>query len=246
MIELRGITKRFGSNQVLAGVDLLIEPGETHVILGPSGTGKSVMLKIICGLLPPDDGLVLIDGTRLWPEPDEKGMAARSRIQMLFQGAALFDSMNVAQNVAFHSVEHGRTRLVNAEHFARPFLKLVNLENAGRLAPAELSGGMKKRVALARALAANPGIMLYDEPTTGLDPLTSRTINRLIRETQQRLGVTSVVVTHDLVSATVVGDRVSFLYEGRILETTTPARLAQSGHSLIRQFVTDATFARQA
>lgn len=242
MITLRGITKQFGpTKRVLAGVDLTIEAGETHVVLGPSGTGKSVLLKIICGLLEADEGVVEIAGERAWPADRETRQRLLEPIQMLFQGAALFDSMTVAENVAFHAVEHGFVRLAVAEEFAREYLVMVNLPNAGGLMPAELSGGMKKRVGLARALAARPKIMLYDEPTTGLDPLTSVTINQLIRETQSKYGVTSIVVTHDLKSATVVGDRCSFLNEGRILTTTRPNELAHSEVELVRRFAEEAT-----
>lgn len=240
MIRLRGVSKRFGDKQVLVGVDLDVAEGETHVILGPSGTGKSVLLKLISGLMEPDAGTIEVDGQQLWPASTAVRHQGCRHIQMLFQGGALFDSMTVAQNVAFHAVEHGRTRPVNAEHYARPFLRLVNLEQAGSLTPAELSGGMRKRVGLARALAAEPRIMLYDEPTTGLDPLTSQTINQLIRETQRRTGLTSIVVTHDLVSAAIVGDRCSFLTD-RILETVVPDQLVHSQHAIIRQFVEGAT-----
>lgn len=237
MISLRGIRKRFGANQVLDGVDLDIVAGETHVILGRSGEGKSVMLKLITGLMDPDAGEVIINGQTLYPR--QKGVK-RSEIlalvQMLFQGAALFDSMTVGHNVAFHALEHGRIKESEAEAYARKHLEMVDLAEAVRLMPSELSGGMKKRVALARALAAQPRIMLYDEPTTGLDPVTSGVINQLIRGTQKRFGVTSLVVTHDLRSAMEVGDRCSFLNEGRIVETTTPAQLGRSSNPLVKEF----------
>jgi phospholipid/cholesterol/gamma-HCH transport system ATP-binding protein len=241
MISLRGIRKRFGDNQVLDGVDLDIRAGETHVILGRSGTGKSVTLKLISGLMDPDAGRVEIGGRPLYPQPNSRRRLKHrsellSWVQMLFQGAALFDSMDVAHNVAFHALEHGRIREAQVYDFASEYLQNVDLPDAGRLTPAELSGGMKKRVALARSLAAQPRIMLYDEPTTGLDPVTAGVINQLIRETQRRLGVTSVVVTHDLRSAMEVGDRCSFLDEGRILETTTPGQISQSHNGLVREF----------
>jgi phospholipid/cholesterol/gamma-HCH transport system ATP-binding protein len=240
LIQMRGITKRFGSKQVLGGVDLAIAQGETHVVLGPSGTGKSVLLKIICGLMEPDDGVVEIGGERAWPAEREARLRLLEPIQMLFQGAALFDSMSVAENVAFHAVEHGLIELEESDEFAREYLDLVELEEAGTLMPAELSGGMKKRVALARALAAKPQIMLYDEPTTGLDPLTAQTINELIRRTQQKKGVTSIVVTHDLKSALVVGDRCSFLHDGHVVTTTTPGHLVESDVEIVRQFAEEA------
>lgn len=236
-IELRGLKKSFGANCVLDGVDLDIAAGETHVILGRSGAGKSVILKIISALLIPDAGSVCVEGRLVHPaESPAARRKALADIQMLFQGGALFDSMSVAQNVAFHALEHGLIKPPEVPGYARKYLELVNLAEAGALTPAELSGGMRKRAALARALAANPRIMLYDEPTTGLDPLTSQVINQLIRETQQRLGVTSVVVTHDLRSAMEVGDRCSFLEGGRLIETTTPRDLHRASSRLIREF----------
>ncbi|MEX2015181.1 MAG: ATP-binding cassette domain-containing protein [Candidatus Hydrogenedentales bacterium] len=237
MISIRGVHKRFGAKHVLQGVDLEIAPGETHVILGRSGEGKSVLLKIICGLLRPDAGTLELEGQSLL---GADGHALQCEIQMLFQGGALFDSMSVAHNIAFYAVEHGAIRFDEAESFAAEYLEMVDLAEAARLTPAELSGGMRKRAALARALAAKPRIMLYDEPTTGLDPNTGQVINQLIRETQRRFGVTSVVVTHDLRSAREVGDRCSFLFEGRMLETTTPQALSKSPHALVREFAANA------
>ncbi len=238
VISVRDLTKRFGEQAVLTGVDLDITAGETHVILGRSGSGKSVLLKIICGLLGADRGSLLINGERVESNGQSRSARrARAKIQMLFQGAALFDSLTVAQNVAFHAIEHGQVRPAQVEEFAQPHLETVDLARAGPLMPAELSGGMKKRVALARALAARPEIMLYDEPTTGLDPITCQVINSLIRQTQQRLGVTSVVVTHDLRSAREVGDRCSFLDEGQIIETTPVAQLGASDHPVICSFI---------
>ncbi len=241
MIRVRGICKSFNGKGVLAGVDLDIEPGETHVILGRSGTGKSVLLKLISGLMDPDAGTIEIDGEPFDRRRPESLARARALVQMLFQGGALFDSMTIADNVAFHAIEHSGLAQHRAGEYAQEYLEMVGLENTGRLLPSELSGGMKKRAALARALASKPRIMLYDEPTTGLDPLTSQRINQLIRETQRRFNVTSVVVTHDLRSAQEVGDRCSFLEEGRILETTTPRLLRQSAQPLLRAFAEEAT-----
>lgn len=235
-IELRGLKKRFGDNQVLDGVDLDILEGETHVILGRSGMGKSVMLKLITGLMEPDAGTIHIGGQTLFPRGGDNRHQILGWVQMLFQSSALFDSMSVAQNVAFHAYEHGRIRESDVISYANKYLEAVDLPDAATLMPSELSGGMRKRVALARALAAEPRIMLYDEPTTGLDPVTAQVINQLIRETQKRFGVTSVVVTHDLRSAMEVGDRCSFLDEGHILETTAPGMLSSSRNSLVREF----------
>ena len=236
MIEIRGLYKRFGATEVLKGVDLEIRQGETHVVLGRSGEGKSVLLKLICGLLHPDRGKILIDGTPLDYSRPESLAQARARIQMLFQGGALFDSLNVASNIAFHATEHHRIRPGQTAEFAAQYLQMVDLADAGDKMPADLSGGQRKRVSLARALAATPEIMLYDEPTTGLDPLTSEVINDLIRETQNRFGVTSIVVTHDMRSARKIGDRCSFLMDGRIVETTTPGHLIESPIEAIREF----------
>ena len=243
MIQLQGIRKGFGERIILDGVDLSIERGETHVILGRSGTGKSVTLKIISGLLTQDAGQVTIDGVELDPRRKEEYREAQAKVQMLFQGAALFDSLNVSQNVAFHATEHGLIPLREAASFAEEWLELVDLKDTGEKFPAELSGGMRKRVGLARALAARPSIMLYDEPTTGLDPVTCQVINELIRTTQKRFGVTSVVVTHDLRSAQDVGDRCSFLQDGKILETTTPHKLSSSPHEIVRSFILNAAVA---
>ncbi len=240
MIEIRRMRKAFGSHVVLEDVDLDIERGETHIILGRSGTGKSVLLKIICGLIEPDGGRLVVDGDVKGEVDKKQWRAAMANVQMLFQGAALFDSMTIEQNVAFHAIEHGEIKRSQASAYAREFLEMVDLADAGGKMPAELSGGMKKRAALARALAARPRIMLYDEPTTGLDPLTCQVINNLIRQTQERLHVTSIVVTHDLRSAQEVGDRCSFLHEGRILETTRPRDLARSEHEIVRTFLEDA------
>lgn len=236
MISLRGIRKRFGTNVVLDGIDLDILAGETHVILGRSGMGKSVMLKLISGLMDPDAGEIVINGRTLFPRGHHNRRGILAWVQMLFQGGALFDSMSVSHNVAFHAYEHGRIRESEIYDYALKYLEMVDLADAARKMPSELSGGMKKRVALARALAAQPRIMLYDEPTTGLDPVTSGVINQLIRETQRRFGVTSLVVTHDLRSAMEVGDRCSFLDEGLIVETTAPKMISSSTNSLVREF----------
>lgn len=243
IIGLRGIRKAFGEKRVLDGVDLDLFPGETHVVLGRSGTGKSVLLKILCGLMTPDEGAYTLDGEAVDFYRAADRARVRGSIQMLFQGGAMFDSMSVADNIAFHALEHGELKRSDVPDFAREYLEMVDLADSGPLAPSELSGGMRKRAALARALASRPRIMLYDEPTTGLDPLTGQVINQLIRETQRRIGVTSIVVTHDLRSAQEVGDRCSFLVDGRILETTTPRDLAGSQHDLIRAFVANATIA---
>jgi len=237
MIRISGLKKSFGGKVVLDGVDLSIERGETRVIIGRSGEGKSVLLKHVIALLEPDEGTIEVGGVRLdWR--DKRSIARiRSMVGMLFQGAALFDSFNVRENVAFGLVEQGRLNREEIDRIVEEKLELVNLKGAGSLMPSELSGGMKKRVGLARALAAEPEVMLYDEPTTGLDPITADVINTLIRDMQRKLGVTSLVVTHDMTSAFKVADRISMLYRGKIIETGTPDEIRNTENPIVRQFV---------
>jgi phospholipid/cholesterol/gamma-HCH transport system ATP-binding protein len=223
------LEKGFGSKSVLRGVDLEVARGETVVVLGGSGSGKSVLLRHAVGLFHPDAGEVWVDGTELSGLDDDGMLETRKKVGMLFQSGALFDSMTVEENVGFALTEH--TDWDDGRILARveEVLGLVELDGVLDLMPADLSGGMRKRVALARAIALAPAAILYDEPTTGLDPITANTINHLIRSLQKRLGVTSIVVTHDIHSAFSVGDRIAFLYEGRILfhGTTEQARTAQ-------------------
>lgn len=238
LIELRGLRKAFGAQEVLRGVDLTVSRGETLVILGASGGGKSVILKHCIGLLRPDAGEVRVDGTVISSPAGIDATTIRRRMGMLFQGAALFDSMTVGENVLFAVREHN-PRLGPAELRAvlETNLARVNLspDVAGKM-PSELSGGMRKRVGLARALALDPEILLYDEPTTGLDPVTAGVVDDLIRSTQRALGVTSIVVTHDMASAFRVADRFAFLYEGRILFTGTPDELRACEDPKVRAF----------
>jgi phospholipid/cholesterol/gamma-HCH transport system ATP-binding protein len=237
VIQIVGLKKQFGRKVVLDGVDLSVERGETRVVIGRSGEGKSVLLKHIIGLVAPDAGTVTVDGITVdWRKKDSLA-SVRTVVGMLFQGAALFDSMNVHDNVAFALIEQRRFRAAEIDRIVRENLELVNLHDVGKLTPAELSGGMKKRVALARALAANPQVMLYDEPTTGLDPINADVINRLIRDMQRKLGVTSIVVTHDMTSAYTVGDRLSMLHVGQIIETGTPEEIRETSNQIVRQFV---------
>jgi phospholipid/cholesterol/gamma-HCH transport system ATP-binding protein len=222
------VEKSFGSKSVLRGVDLDVTRGETLVVLGGSGSGKSVLLRHAVGLFHPDAGEVWVDGTELSGLDEDDMLETRKKVGMLFQSGALFDSMTVEENVGFALTEH--TDWDDDKILARveEVLGLVELDGVLDLMPADLSGGMRKRVALARAIALAPAAILYDEPTTGLDPITANTINHLIRSLQKRLGVTSIVVTHDIHSAFSVGDRVAFLHEGRILfhGTTEQARTA--------------------
>jgi phospholipid/cholesterol/gamma-HCH transport system ATP-binding protein len=238
MISLRGLSKRFGTNQVLDGLDLEVERGETMVVIGGSGTGKSVLLKHIIGLLRPDAGEVVVDGV---PVSRLKGWELkefRKEFGMLFQGSALFDSLRVLDNVAFGLREHQRLKEAEIRERVREKLALVGLHGVEHLWPSELSGGMKKRVALARALAMEPKILLYDEPTTGLDPIRADSINDLIVELRDRLKVTGVAITHDMTSAYKIADRIAMLYKGRIIAVGTPQEMRDSADPVVHQFIT--------
>lgn len=238
MIEIRGLHKWFGGQHVLRGVDLKIERGETLVIFGRSGCGKSVLLKHVMGLLEPDEGTVLIDGTDIFGLNAGELDGFRARIGMLFQGAALFDSLNVRENVGFSLDEHTRLPPEVIDERVREKLALVGLRDIEEKVPAQLSGGMKKRVGLARAICNDPEIILYDEPTTGLDPINADVINELIIRMKAKLKVTSIVVTHDMTSAYKVADRIAMLYEGRIVGGGTPDEIRNTSNPVIRQFIT--------
>ena len=238
MIAVRNLHKSFGTKAVLRGVELAIEKGETMVIIGGSGSGKSVLIKHIIGLLSPDEGQVLIDDEDLCALHGDELNQLRRRFGMLFQGAALFDSMPVWQNVGFGRMQHTKMSTAEVRDLAQEKLELVGLPDVLDLMPSELSGGMRKRVGLARAIAMDPEILLYDEPTTGLDPIMADVINRLIRTLQGRLNVTSVVITHDMVSAYHVADRLAMLYQGRIIEIGTPDEIRNSQDPIVHQFVT--------
>jgi phospholipid/cholesterol/gamma-HCH transport system ATP-binding protein len=237
MIQVRGLKKRLGRKQVLDGVDLEVDKGETVVVLGPSGTGKSVLLKHVIGLMKPDEGSIEVDGTEIVGLDEHELDEVRRRFGMLFQGSALFDSMTVGENVGLGLREH--TRLDDAEIRRRVAERLewVGLSGVEDMKPSSLSGGMRKRVGLARAIAMDPDYILYDEPTTGLDPIMSDVINGLIRELQQRLGVTSIVVTHDMRSAYHVGDRLALLHLGKLAFSGTPDEIRASRDPLVRQFI---------
>lgn len=235
MIAIRGLEKRFGTKQVLAGVDLDVRRGENTVVIGRSGTGKSVLLKCIVGLLAADAGAVVVDDTEVQAGDRESLAFVRSRVGFVFQFAALFDSMTVGENIALGLARRG---LAPEEMPARiaESLALVRLEGSEGKYPAELSGGMRKRVGIARAIALRPQYILYDEPTSGLDPVTSAVIDRLMVRTRE-LGVTGIVVTHDMRSASTVGDRIAMLHEGRIHVVGTPAEIHASTDPLVRHFV---------
>ena len=237
MIAIKDLSKSFDSHLVLNGITLTINAGETMVVIGRSGCGKSVLLKQLIGVMRPDAGAVLIDGvdiTKLSGRPLDE---IRKKFGMLFQGAALFDSLTVEENVGFALREHAAMEEHAIGQRVEECLALVGLERVEDLYPAELSGGMRKRVGLARAIAMNPEIILYDEPTTGLDPIMGDVINDLIIALRDRLKVTSVVVTHDMRSAYKVADRVAMLYNGSILEAGTPEQIKQSANPIVQQFI---------
>jgi phospholipid/cholesterol/gamma-HCH transport system ATP-binding protein len=236
VIQFQDLYKAFGNNQVLAGLTLEVRDGETMVIIGYSGTGKSVALKHIVGLLQPDAGDVIVDGQAISTIERAALNVLRRDIGYVFQFAALFDSMTVADNVAIGLRRQPLSDEEIDERVAEA-LAVVDLTGAGELYPAELSGGMRKRVGIARAIALRPRYILYDEPTTGLDPVTSAVIDRLMVRTRERLGVTGVVVTHDMRSAYAVGDRIAMLYEGRIRQVGTVAEVQATEDPVVRQFI---------
>ena len=236
-IEVRGLKKQLGGKEVLRGVDLSICRGETMVIIGQSGCGKSVLLKHIVGLHYPDDGEVFIDGKPLNGVSSAERLALLSEFGMLFQGASLFDSLTIAENVVFRHIQSRRYSQKEMDRIVDEKLEMVGLSGVAHLKPAELSGGMQKRVGLARAIAADPKFILYDEPTTGLDPIMADQINDLILHMKDMLNVTSIAVTHDMVSAYKISDRISMLYQGEVIETDTPERIQRSKNPYVRQFI---------
>ena len=239
MIEIRNLKKSFKKSKVLDGVDLEIQNGETLVILGRSGTGKSVLLKHIIGITKPDDGTIDIDGNRISDLSGPELYKAVINMGMLFQGAALFDSMTVEENTGFFLNQHGDTatgaKLSEQEIKDRVFhaLEMVGLAGTQQKMPSELSGGMRKRAALARLIVYRPSIILYDEPTTGLDPITSMQINELIVKTQYELKATSIVVTHDILSALHVADRLALLDQGKIVHIAEPEAFMKIDNPII-------------
>lgn len=236
-IRIRNLAKAFGSKQVLDGVDLDIEAGTSMVIIGGSGTGKSVLLKCVLGLIRADSGEILIDGEDVLRAPRRRARALRDQIGMLFQNAALFDSLPVWENVAFGLLARGRASRAEAREIAGGVLAQVGLDaSVGDLSPSELSGGMQKRVGLARAIAAEPAIMFFDEPTTGLDPIMGAVIDGLIVDCVKRLGSTGIAITHDMPSARRIGDRIAMLHEGRIVWEGPADQVMDSGNPLVDQF----------
>ena len=237
MIETRALKKSFGPQLILDGVDLRIETGESVVIIGRSGGGKSVLLKHLIGLLQPDSGSVTVDGEEISRMNERQLLRVREKFGMVFQGAALFDSMTVAENVAFPLERKGKFTAAEIDKRVSAALDMVDLPGTQKKKPAELSGGMRKRVGLARAIVYEPQIVIYDEPTTGLDPIMSDCIDQLIIRVRDQLKVTSVVVTHDMRSARRVGNHVMLLHERKIYVHGTPEEIFNSQDAIVRQFI---------
>ena len=237
-IKMTGVCKSFGKKNVLQGVDLEIKKGESLVIIGGSGTGKSVTLKCILGLLVPEKGSIEIDGVDILKVKNHQREEINSKIGMLFQGAALFDSMSVWENVAFGLIQGQKMNKKMAKQIAIEKLAQVGLSaDVANMYPADLSGGMKKRVGLARAIATNPEIIFFDEPTTGLDPIMSDVINDLIISCVKKLGATALTITHDMASARKIADKIAMLYEGKIIWTGTVKDIDKTDNPYVKQFI---------
>lgn len=237
MIAVRDLTKQIGRQEILRGIDLTVAKGETLVIIGRSGGGKSVLLKHLIGLMQPDAGEIWIDGQNIIGLSERKLAAIRRKVGILFQGGALFDSMTVEENIAFPLREAGERDPKAIREKVNEMLDVMEMEGQQRKMPVNLSGGMKKRVGLARSIIRRPSCVLYDEPTSGLDPVVSDSINRLIRRLQERFHVTSIVVTHDMKSAFHLADHIGYLHEGRIYFYGTPQELQVSGDPLLQDFL---------
>jgi phospholipid/cholesterol/gamma-HCH transport system ATP-binding protein len=237
MIQVQSLVKTLAEQEILRGIDLEVARGETLAIIGRSGGGKSVFLKHVIGLLKPDRGDIWVDGQNITGLNERQLAAIRQKVGILFQGAALFDSMTVAENVAFPLREAGERDPKVLREKVREMLEVVELEGQEEKMPVSLSGGMKKRVGLARSIVRRPSCVLYDEPTSGLDPVVSDSINRLIMRLQERFGMTSIVVTHDMKSAFQVGNHIAYLHEGRIYFHGTPAELQQTSDPILQDFL---------
>ncbi len=237
MILVRGVAKAFGRKQVHRNINLDVPAWQTMVVIGGSGEGKSVLLKEMSGLLPPDRGSIIVDGDEIVGRKEKQLLPVRRKIGMVFQGAALFDSMTVRENVGFAMDQERELKPGEIDEIVREKLRLVKLEEAYDKMPAELSGGMKKRVGVARAIATNAKIIFWDEPTTGLDPITANSINELINEIREQIKVTSVVITHDMESAFKVADRIAMLYQGEIIWDDTAENTRNTDNPIVRQFI---------
>ena len=237
MIDLQDLYKSFSGFAVLKGINLQMHEGTTTVVLGGSGSGKTVLMKHIMGLFKPDRGRVMVDGEDISTMPRQQLSTFRERMGMVFQSAALFDSMTVGDNVAFPLREHTSLSESEIREKVKEKLAVVDLHDVEQKFPAELSGGMRKRVGLARAIIREPKIVLYDEPTTGLDPLTTESVDEMILHARERLSVTSVVISHDIGSAFHIADRIAVINEGRIVEEGTPAEVRKTQEPFTRQFL---------
>lgn len=237
MISLRQLTMAFGSKVVLDELDLDVYKGETLAVIGPSGSGKSTVIKVLTGLLAPTSGSVQIEGQETSGFDDDAWDELRCHMGVVFQYSALFDFLSVGENVAFGLRQHFKLPEAEVQSRVAALLEMVGMPGTQGMMPAELSGGMKKRVGLARALAMQPQVVFYDEPTSGLDPVMTMTISRLIRKTQQTLGVTSVLVTHDMESAYFAADRIAMLYKGKIVQVGTPDEIKRSRNPIVHAFV---------
>lgn len=237
MIEIRNLCKSFGEHPVLINVNLSIKRNRTRVILGLSGSGKSVLMKHMIGLLQPDSGQIIVDDEDITQLGHDELLKVRRKFGMVFQQAALFDSMSVAENVAFPLREHTRMSDNEIRERVDNKLELVGLQEAREKFPSELSGGMRKRVGLARAIILDPTCVLYDEPTTGLDPVTTDNVDNMILDANQRLKVTSVVISHDVGSALKVADDIAVIHEGHIIEDCPASRIRESSHPFVQQFL---------
>lgn len=238
MIEIKNLWKNFNGEPVLKGINLTIHDGETLVVIGRSGCGKSVLLKHIIGIMKPDAGEIWVDGVEITQLAERELNQIRKKFGMLFQGAALFDSLNVYENVAFGLLQHTYYPEKKIRHDVTEYLGLVGLHAIEEKKPAELSGGMKKRVGLARAIAMHPKIILYDEPTTGIDPIMGDIINELILKLHNKFGVSAVAVTHDMVSAYKIADHIAMLYDGKIVQIGTPEEIKNTTNPIVKQFIT--------
>lgn len=237
VIKIRQLKIAFGDKVVLNDLDLDVREGEILAVIGPSGTGKSTIMKVLTGLLPPTAGSVVIEGQETNGYDDDKWDALRKSMGVVFQYSALFDFLTVGENVAFGLRRHFKLAEEEIQCTVSTLLELVGMPGTENMLPSELSGGMKKRVGLARALAMKPRLVFYDEPTSGLDPVMTMTISRLIRKTQQRLGVTSILITHDMDSAFFAADRIAMLYNGKIVEIGTVAEIKESKNPVVRAFI---------
>jgi phospholipid/cholesterol/gamma-HCH transport system ATP-binding protein len=237
IIDVRDLHKSFGGTKVLTGINLDVPEGSTCVILGGSGSGKTVLMKHMIGLLKPDEGEVFVDGEDIVPFNERELERVRRKFGMVFQGAALFDSMTVYENVAFPLKEHSKLPESQVREIVHQKLAVVGLKDIDKKFPADLSGGMRKRVGLARAIVLDPKIVLYDEPTTGLDPITTDYVDEMILDAKKQLGVTSVVISHDVASAFKVADKIAFLSKGLIVEQGPPQKMRHSEHPAVKVFL---------